>query len=96
MSRSLGSRGWAAARTNVQQQPSFQQHFQQQEQQREQENDGHELAGMVDQVFNILDTDGSGILSFEELRLLSQRTEGTAMTHEDYLQVKARHAMVLS
>ena len=42
---------------------------------------------MVDRIFEILDTDDSGILTFAEVRLLSEHTDGVAMTHEEYLQV---------
>ena len=42
---------------------------------------------MVDRIFEMLDTDHSGILNFAEIRLLAEHTGGVAMTKEEYLQV---------
>eukprot|EP01051_Picozoa_sp_SAG22_P001363 SAG22_NODE_53_length_24242_cov_158.884231_3_plen_126_part_00 len=42
---------------------------------------------MVDRIFDALDTDGSGRLTFEEVRLLAERTGGVAMTCEEYLAI---------
>ena len=42
---------------------------------------------MVDRIFDALDTDGSGMLTFEEIRLLAERTGGVAITCEEYLGI---------
>ena len=42
---------------------------------------------MVDRIFDALDTNGDGMLSFEEIRLLAERTGGVALTSEDYLVI---------
>eukprot|EP01052_Picozoa_sp_SAG31_P066339 SAG31_NODE_25140_length_467_cov_0.847826_1_plen_105_part_10 len=42
---------------------------------------------MVDRIFEMLDTDGNEKLSFEEIRLLAEHTDGVAMTGEEYLSI---------
>ena len=41
----------------------------------------------VDQIFELLDTDRSGLLSFAELRLLAEYTDGVAPTYEAFLRL---------